>query len=70
MIDRITIEDDGGRGRLRIEGHSSKSVPLYMNTPLPDYTITSGERVVYEPSKSAIEGLHRTPRSRTQPMKR
>ena len=72
MIDRITIEDDGGRGRLRIEGRSRTSIPLYMNTPVPDYTITSGERVIYAPetSEGVTVGSPRTPRSRTQPMKR
>ena len=72
MINRITVEDDDGRGRLRIEGRASGQVPLYMNQEPISYTITSGGSVIYEPETS--EGVTvrspRTPRSRTQPMKR
>ena len=59
MIDRITVEDDGGRGRLVIEGRSSTSVPLYMNQETPTYEIAG-----------VTVGSPRTPRPRTQPMKR
>ena len=59
MIDRITVEDDDGRGRLRIEGRSSSTVPLYMNQEIPSYEIAG-----------VTAGSPRTPRSRTQPMKR
>ena len=72
MINRITVEDDDGRGRLRIEGRASGQVPLYMNQEPISYTITSGGRVIYEPETSGgvTVGSPRTPRSRTQPMKR
>ena len=72
MIDRITVEDDKGRGLLRIEGRASGQVPLYMNQEPISYTITSGGRVIYEPetSEGVTVGSPRTPRSRTQPMKR
>ena len=59
MIDRITVEDNDGRGRLRIEGRSSSTVPLYMNQELPSYEIAG-----------VTVGSQRTPRSLTQPMKR
>ncbi len=72
MIDRITVEDDKGRGLLRIEGRASGQVPLYMNQEPISYTITSGGHVIYEPetSEGVTVGSPRTPRSRTQPMKR
>ena len=72
MIDRITVEDDKGRGRLRIEGRASGQAPLYMNQEPISYTITSGGRVIYEPETSGgvTVGSQRTPRSRTQPIKR
>ncbi len=59
MIDRITVEDNDGRGRLRIEGRSSTSIPLYMDQETPSYEIAG-----------VTVGSPRTPRSRTHPMKR
>ena len=59
MIDRITVEDNDGRGRLRIEGRSSTSIPLYMDQETPSYEIAG-----------VTVGSPLTPRSRTQPMKR
>ena len=59
MIVRIAVEDDDGRGSLRIEGRSSSTVPLYMNQEIPSYEIAG-----------VTVGSPRTPRSRTQPMNR
>ena len=59
MIDRITVEDNDGRGRLRIEGRSSTSIPLYMDQETPSYEIAG-----------VTVGSPLTPRSRTQPMNR
>ena len=59
MIGKITIEDNDGRGLLRIEGRSSSSVPLYMDQETPSYEIAG-----------VTVGSPRTPRSRTHPMNR
>ncbi len=77
MIDRITVEDDKGRGLLRIEGRASGQVPLFMDVEmLPNLQfhdngyVSWGEENQETPSAGVTVGSRRTPRSRTQPIKR